>query len=84
MRHAIAEELEAIAPLLDQLRTVDGLKEKSTGTFYKGSKAFLHFHVDGDDFWADVKLNGQEFERVRATTKAEQRSLVTQIRRALK
>jgi hypothetical protein len=83
MRHARADDLTHIEPLLGELRTIDGLKEKTPGAFYKGSKGYLHFHVDGDDFYADAKFDGTEFERVRATTKAEQRALVTRLRRAL-
>ena len=84
MRHARAEDLEAIEPLLEQLRRVPGLTEKSPGTFYRGSRAFLHFHADGDDTYADVKLTTDEFERTRVTTKAEQRALVASVKRVLK
>ena len=51
--------------------------------FYRRSRACLHFHADGDDTYADVRLDGDEFERTRATTKAEQRALVAAVRRAL-
>ncbi len=43
----------------------------------------MHFHADGDDTYADLRLEGDEFERMRATTKAEQRKLVQIVRRAL-
>ena len=52
--------------------TIDGLTEKSRGVFYRRSRACLHFHADGDDTYADVRFDGDEFERTRATTKAEQ------------
>jgi hypothetical protein len=83
MRHARPEDLDAIESLLEQLRTVPGIREKSPGTFYRGSKAFLHFHVDGDDFFADVRLGGPEFERMRTTTKADQRTLIAAVRKSL-
>lgn len=83
MRHARLDDLGKIGPLLDQLRTVEGLVERKPGNFYWGSKAFLHFHVDDGDYYCDVKLSGPAFERVRATTKAEQRSLVAAVRRAI-
>ena len=83
MRHARPEDLEAIEPLLGQLRSLDELVERTPGSFYRRSKGFLHFHVDGNDLWCDVRLSGPEFERVRATTKAEQRSLVAAVRRTL-
>ena len=84
MRHARAEDLEAIEPLLEQLRAIGGLTEKSPGIFYRGSKAFLHFHADGADTYADVKLTTEAFERTRVTTKAEQRALVTSVKRVLR
>jgi hypothetical protein len=84
MRHARPDDLEQIAPLLAQLRDLDGLTEKSPGSFYRRSRGFLHFHAHGDDMYADVKLTGDEFERLRVTTKSEQRALVAAVKRALK
>lgn len=69
--------------MLEQLRALDGLTEKNRGVFYRGSRAFLHFHADGDATYADVRYTGDEFERTRATTKAEQKALVAAVRRAL-
>jgi hypothetical protein len=83
VRHARDEDLDRIEPLLAQLRAIDGLTEKSRGVFYRRSRACLHFHAEGDDTYADVRLAGDEFERVRATTKAEQMALVAEVRRAL-
>jgi len=34
MKHAGGDALDALEPVLAQLRTLDGLKEKSRGTFY--------------------------------------------------
>jgi hypothetical protein len=84
MRHARPDDLERIAPMLAQLRTADGLVERTPGSFYRKSKGFLHFHIDGDDIWADVKLDGSTFDRQRVTTKAEQRALVRAVRDALR
>ena len=83
MRHARDEDLDRIEPLLAQLRRIDGLTEKSRGVFYRRSRACLHFHADGDDTYADLRLDGDEFERSRATTKAEQRALVAAVRAGL-
>jgi hypothetical protein len=84
VRRATPERLTAIEPLLEQLRAFDGLTERKPGTFYRRSNAFLHFHEHGErDMYADVKLHGREFERMRVTTKAEQRTLVAAVRRAL-
>jgi hypothetical protein len=83
VRHARADDLDRIEPLLAQLRAIGGLTEKSRGVFYRRSKACLHFHADGDDFYADVRIDTDDFERTRATTKTEQRALVAGVRRAL-
>ena len=84
VRHARDGDLDPMAPVIEQLRTIDGLVERKPGVFYRRSKAFLHFHVDGDDFYADVKLGGTGFERMKVTTKAEQRSLLTAVRRSVR
>jgi hypothetical protein len=83
VRHARDEDLDRIEPLLAQLRTLDGLTEKSRGVFYRRSRACLHFHADADETYADLRLHGDEFERSRATTKAEQRALLAAVRAAL-
>jgi len=83
MRHARDEDLDRIEPLLVELRAVDGLTEKSRGAFYRRSRAFLHFHADGADTYADVRFEGDEFERTRTTTKAEQRALIAAVRKSL-
>ena len=79
MRHARPEDLEPLADLLASLRELDGLVERSPGTFYRKSKAFLHFHADPTGMFADLK-DGDHFERSRVSTKAEQRHLLTQAR----
>jgi hypothetical protein len=83
VRHARDDDLDRIEPLLVRLRAIDGITEKSRGVFYRRSKACLHFHADGDDTYADVRLDTDSFERSRATTKAEQRALVAAVRRAV-
>ena len=83
MRHLTPARLPELEELIGQLRTVDGLTERTPGTFYRGSRSFLHFHEDGDDFYADAKLTGAEFERRRVTTRAEQQALVREVRKTL-
>jgi hypothetical protein len=82
MRHATSETIEALADLLVALRGIDGLSEKRPGAFSRGSRAFLHFHEDPTGTSADVRFAG-DFERVRVTTRREQRGLVSRIRREL-
>lgn len=83
MKHAGPDALDRLEPLLQQLRTRTGLKEKSRGTFYRASRAFLHFHEHGDEFYADVRLR-EEFERFPATTATDRTKLLTLIDRALR
>lgn len=82
MRHARADDLGPLAALLEELRALPGLSERKPGTFYRGSHAFLHFHVDPAGLFADLKQDG-EFVRYRVTTKREQRTVLTQARHSL-
>jgi hypothetical protein len=82
MRHARPSDLEPLSDLLASLRSLDGLTERSPGTFYRKSNAFLHFHADDAGLFADLKEHG-EFVRYRATTKREQAALLTRARHAL-
>ena len=84
MKHVTDAGLDELDGLLFDLRGVDGLKEKSRGVFYLGSRAFLHFHEDPSGLYADVRLDGAEFERMRVATKAEQKRLLSRVRTALR
>ena len=79
MRHVTAAGLDVLDDVLSELRGVDGLKEKSRGVFYRGSRAFLHFHEDPSGLYADVRLDA-DFERMRVTTKAERKRLLSVVR----
>ena len=83
MRHATPAALDALEPLLAELRGVAALCEKKRGTFYRGARAFLHFHEDPAGLFADVRLAGDDFTRLRVSTRAEQRALVAALRKAL-
>lgn len=81
MKHVSASGLDQLDDLLRELRGVDGLKEKKRGVFYRGSRAFLHFHEDPSGLYADVRIDA-EFERMRVTTKAERKRLLSVARAA--
>ncbi len=82
MRHATPEDLQKIGALLDEVRHIPGLVERTPGSFYRRSKGFLHFHNDPTGMYADVRLEaGGDFTRLRVRTKAEQQSLLRQVRR---
>jgi hypothetical protein len=79
VRHARDADLDELEPLLVELRDFSRLREKKRGTFYRGSRAFLHFHADPSGLYADVRF-ADEFERVRVTTRKEQRQLLARLR----
>jgi hypothetical protein len=82
VRHAGPDALDALDDLIVQLRGIDGLTEKKPGVFYRGSRAFLHFHDDQTGLYADVRL-GDGFNRHRVTTKGERSALIRLVRSAL-
>ena len=78
VKHAGAETLAQLEPLIASLRQVSGLREQKTGIFYRGSRAFLHFHEDPAGLFADVRLS-ETFERFEVTTTQQQQALVRRI-----
>ena len=84
MKHASSAALDELDGLLNDLRGVDGLDERKRGLFYRGSRAFLHFHEDPTGFYADVRLDGAEFERMRVSTKAERKRVLSRVRATLR
>ena len=83
MRHATPGGLDRLEGLLASLRGFEALREKKRGTFYREASAFLHVHEDPAGLFADVKLDGAAFTRLRVTTRAEQGRLLGAVRRAL-
>ncbi|MGI9326025.1 MAG: hypothetical protein ACR2PZ_12445 [Pseudomonadales bacterium] len=79
MKHATDPTLHSIEHLLSQIREVESLKEKKLGVFYRKSRAFLHFHEQGDSIFADVRIAGSEFTRLPCNTDRQQRALVRAI-----
>lgn len=65
MKHAGPAALDELEPLIERLRAVPGLQEKSRGVFYRGSRAFLHFHEDPTGLYADVRSAAGDFDRIR-------------------
>ncbi len=74
MKHAGRDALDRIEPLVVQLRSGPGLKEKSRGCFYLSARGYLHFHEHGvDELYADLGVG--VFERLPAATGAAQAHL---------
>lgn len=82
MKHAGPDALDRLEPLLAKLRAMPALKEKSRGAFYRGGRAFLHFHEHGEMLYADLRTSG-DFERFPSTTRKEQSALLKLVRSAL-
>jgi hypothetical protein len=77
MRHARPDALDQLEPLLARLRGIGGLKEKGRGVFYRGAKAFLHFHEDPAGLFADVRsADGTDFDRIQVDAAEAREALV--------
>jgi hypothetical protein len=83
VKHAGPGALDRLEPLLTLLRDVPALREKNRGTFYRGSRAFLHFHEDATGLFADVRVQ-TDFERMRVSTAAEQGRLIRLVRQTVR
>ena len=74
MKHAGAEALDTLEPLLEKLRTIlrttPGVVERRRGIFYRGATAFLHFHEDPAGMFADLR-RGDDFERYAVNTEID-------------
>ena len=79
MKHATPQSLDRIDRLLEKLRKLSALKEKSLGVFYFKSRAFLHFHEDDAILYADVRLRGADFKRFRVASIVEQDRLISAV-----
>lgn len=75
MKHATAPALGTLEPLLVRLRTLDGLKEKSRGVFYRKSRGVLHFHEDPAGLFADLRT-ADDWDRFPVNTAAERSALL--------
>jgi hypothetical protein len=84
MRHARDEDLDRLEPLLAELRVLPGLTEKKRGTFYRKSRAFLHFHEDPKGLFADIRdVGDRDFERIDVTGEAGRAKLLELARQRL-
>jgi hypothetical protein len=82
MRHATQKDLDRLEGLLARLRELPQLRERKRGYFSRGSRAFLHFHEDAGDLYADVRL-GEEFQRMRVTSDEEQAEFLSRVGEAV-
>ncbi len=82
MKHAGPDALDKLEPILDEIRRLDGLKEKKRGTFYRGASAFLHFHEDPAGFFADLKV-GDDYVRLPINSKTQTKTFLRRAASAL-
>ena len=54
MRHAKINELKELEELLDKVRSIEGIKERTQNHFYYKGPGILHFHSDSGQIYADV------------------------------
>jgi len=81
MKHATPAALDALEPLLADLRGLAGLVEKSRGVFYRKGRAFLHFHEDPKGLFGDVRdAAGVDFDRIDVTDAAGRQRLLAAAR----
>jgi len=82
VRHATAKDLDRLEPLLEELRSLPQLRERKRGSFSRGSRAFLHFHEDAGDLYADARLESA-FQRFKVTNGADQTDFLARVKAAL-
>ena len=83
VKHAGPQTLAALETLLRAVRKHSALVERTPGSFYRKSKAHLHFHEDPAGTFADLELGSATFTRIRATTPEEQARLLALIEQSL-
>jgi hypothetical protein len=69
--------------LVAALRNVEGLQDVGNyhPSFHFRSEPFLHFHVDGDGTYADVRLGTHDFRPMPASTPEERQELLARVQR---
>ncbi len=82
MKHAGPGALDRLEPILDEIRRLGELKERTRGAFYCCAIAFLHFHEDPGGFFADLKTGG-EFARFPINSTLERQTFLRRARAAL-
>jgi len=77
------DDLARVRPVLDQLRALDALHERTPGTFTAKGAPFLHFHSRATGIVADLKVGG-DWRRYDVERAAGRRVFVRDVRRVLR
>jgi hypothetical protein len=64
MAHLKAADAEDLKSMLGEIRALENLKEKGTGTFYYKSTPFLHFHTKDGLRYAHVKMRDGNWQEL--------------------
>ena len=64
MAHCPETDLQDLKDILAQVSLWKGIKTKRLGIYYFKSKGFLHFHIKGQERWADVRGKSAHFEKL--------------------
>jgi hypothetical protein len=82
MKHAGMGALDQLDELLSALRERPALKERSRGVFYRGGKAWLHFHDDPTGLYADLR-DPSGWLRLRVSSMPERQAFLSAVDRSL-
>ena len=82
MKHAGANALDELEPLLVELRQLGSLVEHKRGVFYRKGRAFLHFHEDPSGLYADIRANA-DFVRYPVQSAVMRRAFLKAVRAVL-
>jgi hypothetical protein len=76
MKHAKIDELYEINTLIESIRKIKNVTEKTPGHFYYKNRNVIHFHVNSKIIYADigdtriiVENNKRSFDRIIANIK---------------
>jgi hypothetical protein len=69
MKHAKAGDLLPVSGLLDRVRQIGGIRERTPGHFYFHGINVLHFHTDNGSIYCDIgserlKAEPEMFEEI--------------------
>jgi hypothetical protein len=83
LAHCPYERLDDVEEVLDVIRGWEDIREPRPGVFYVRRTPFLHFHIKGDQRWADVRDGatwGDPIDLPLAAGRMIRRSFVSRVR----
>ncbi|MGP6239843.1 hypothetical protein ACNF40_05450 [Cuniculiplasma sp. SKW4] len=80
MKHSTEEDLINLHDLLENIRKIEKIKEKSYGHFYYRGKGLLHFHTDSGKLYADFLDERIELGYIETPSREKKNELLLKIR----